>query len=238
VVAPWTARNYIVLDRLVPISTGGGKALFIGTYLPGDGDHFETKRALHARFHPRSDLSPEEVDALPMEPLLDRVARRYPDLPRDSALAAEGRENLSRYLSERPLDFVAMIGRKVWRMWSEGSGPAMTGTAASVLHGALVVLGFVGLGALAWRRRFEALALGVVIAGVTAIGAVLLASTRRNLILMPLVIALAATALAWLGALVRERRLRARRGAGEAPGEGYPLARRGAATSSGEPLSR
>src|SRR6185295_960211 len=33
VLAPWTIRNAIVLDRAVPVSTGGGKTLFIGTYL-------------------------------------------------------------------------------------------------------------------------------------------------------------------------------------------------------------
>ena len=38
VVAPWTARNLIVLDRFVPISTGGGQVLFAGTYLPSGGD--------------------------------------------------------------------------------------------------------------------------------------------------------------------------------------------------------
>ena len=38
VVAPWTVRNLIVLDRFVPISTGGGQVLFAGTYLPSGGD--------------------------------------------------------------------------------------------------------------------------------------------------------------------------------------------------------
>ena len=38
VVAPWTVRNAVALDRFVPISTGGGQVLFAGTYLPSDGD--------------------------------------------------------------------------------------------------------------------------------------------------------------------------------------------------------
>ena len=37
VLVPWTMRNYVVLDRFVPVTTGGGKALFVATYLPGDG---------------------------------------------------------------------------------------------------------------------------------------------------------------------------------------------------------
>ena len=34
---PWTVRNSVTLDRFVPVTTGGGKALFVATYLPGDG---------------------------------------------------------------------------------------------------------------------------------------------------------------------------------------------------------
>ena len=34
-ILPWTIRNIDVLDRLVPISTGSGKALYVGTYPAG-----------------------------------------------------------------------------------------------------------------------------------------------------------------------------------------------------------
>jgi len=34
------------LGRFVPVSTGGGKALFIGTYLPGNGIHEGVKQHL------------------------------------------------------------------------------------------------------------------------------------------------------------------------------------------------
>jgi hypothetical protein len=198
VIAPWTIRNAIELDRFVPVSTGGGKALFIGTYLPGDGDHYGTKRALFYGFHPSSELPPEQVNLLPMTPFLDAVAGQRPELDRDAALGAEGRENLERAVSEQPLDLLAMMGRKVWRMWRSGSGPDMDGVAPEALHAALCLLGLAGLALLASRRRREALALGLLAVGITAIGAVLLASTRRNLILMPLVISLAGVAVAWL----------------------------------------
>jgi hypothetical protein len=46
VLAPWTIRNLIVLDRFVPLSTGGGKALFIGTRLPTDGDGSQVEQQL------------------------------------------------------------------------------------------------------------------------------------------------------------------------------------------------
>jgi hypothetical protein len=199
-VVPWTVRNAIELDRFVPVSTGGGKALFIGTFLPGDGDHFQTKRFLYYANHPDSDLTPDEVDLLPMQPLLDAVAAERPELDRDAALGAIGRENLEEAIANEPLDLVAMMGRKVWRMWRSGSGPGMDGVPQEVLHAAACLAGLTGLVLLALRRRREAVVIGLLVLGITAIGALLLASTRRNLILMPVVMALAGTAVSWLTA--------------------------------------
>jgi hypothetical protein len=34
---PWTVRNYVTYGELIPFTTEGGKILFQGTYLPGDG---------------------------------------------------------------------------------------------------------------------------------------------------------------------------------------------------------
>ncbi|MGI8461709.1 MAG: hypothetical protein ACR2OC_08765 [Solirubrobacterales bacterium] len=203
VVLPWTVRNAVELDRFVPVSTGGGKALYIGTYLPGDGDHFGTKRALFYASHPGIDVSPEEVNLLPMQPFLDAVADSRPELERDAALGAIGKENLGNYLTEQPLDFAGMMGRKIWRMWRSGSGPGMDGAWQEVLHAALGLAGLAGLILLAVRRRPEALVIALLVLGITAIGAVLLASTRRNLILMPVVIALAGVAITWVVARFR-----------------------------------
>jgi hypothetical protein len=73
---------------------------------------------------------------------------------------------------------------------------------------------------------------------ITAIGAVLLASTRRNLILMPLVISLAAAAVMLIVALARER-IAGAGVAGNGEGRPYPLADRGApSANSGESASR
>ena len=93
----WSRRGRSIvsneLGRFVPVCTGGGKALFIGTYLPGDGLHEGTKQHLYHRFR-GTDPSPEELRLLPMNPLLDEVAEKYPQLPRDEALGRVGRENL------------------------------------------------------------------------------------------------------------------------------------------------
>jgi len=205
VILPWTIRNYVVLDRVVPVSTGGGKALYIGTYLPGDGDHFQTKEQLYRRFFPRTKLSSEEIErGQPMAPLLDRIAAEYPSGSRDAALARAGRENIRTYLVGEPLDYAAMTARKVWRLWRNGA-VGMDGSGWRAVQLILIALGLAGLVLLARRRAWEALVVGAFIVGITLIGAVLLASTRRNEILMPLVLTLAALALVQGFQAVRER---------------------------------
>jgi hypothetical protein len=129
-----------------------------------------------------------------MEPLLDRVAAQYPDLPRDAALNRIGRENLTRYAQEQPVALARMMLDKMRWMW-RGSSGAMLSPAAVVLQVALVVLGAAGLIILAARRRFEAILLATVILGLTIFSGVVLAAPRRNLALMPLVMALASTTL-------------------------------------------
>ena len=125
-VLPWTVRNYIVLDRFVPLSTGGGKALYVGSYLPADGDYQRVKAILAERYLGR-DLEPGSaaLDRVNPVPLFDRVAARYPDLPRDTALGKIGKQNLRDDITDHPLDYAAMLARKVGRMWGTGVGPAM-----------------------------------------------------------------------------------------------------------------
>ena len=212
-VLPWTIRNIVELDRFVPISTGGGKALYVGTYLPADGDYQRVKALLVERYQGRT-LKPGSaaLDRVDPVPLFDKVAARHPDLPRDSALGKIGRHNLSKYLGDQPLDYLGMLARKVGRMWGAGVGPAMDSTAGRFAQRALLLLALCGLGVLAWRRRWwELIVLAVPIAVITGIGAVTLASTRRNEVLMTLVFPLAAVAVTRAVAFSRER-LRDRRG--------------------------
>ena len=65
-------------------------------------------------------------------------------------------------------------------------------------HYAILALAVVGLAVLAWRRRWEALVIGLLIVGITVLGGLLLAVPRRNVPLMPLVMTLAACGGAWL----------------------------------------
>ncbi|MDX6601056.1 MAG: hypothetical protein QOF13_258 [Solirubrobacterales bacterium] len=196
-ILPWTVRNQVVLDRTVPISTGGGKALYVGTFLPADGEYQRVKAILAKRYLHR-DLDPhsQALEAVDPTPLFDRVAARYPDLPRDSALGKIGKQNFSHYFEDDPLGYLAMTARKTWRMWSAGVGEAMSSTAGRVVQTLIVALALAGLGVLAWRRWWwELVAMATPLILVTAVGAASLAASRRNEVLMTLIFPLAAAAL-------------------------------------------
>ncbi len=95
IVAPWTIRNAVALERVVPISTGGGQVLFAGTYLPSDGDPEKVGAEVVAH-HPEL-FSPADARKLRLEQILARLAAaRYPGLETDQALSKMGREQLWR----------------------------------------------------------------------------------------------------------------------------------------------
>jgi 4-amino-4-deoxy-L-arabinose transferase-like glycosyltransferase len=196
-IVPWAIRNQVVLHRTVPISTGGGKALYVGTFLPADGEYQRVKAILAMRYlHREYDPHSQALAEVNPTPLFDRVAARYPDLPRDSALGKIGKQNFSHYFGEDPIGYLAMTARKTWRMWSAGIGEAMESTAGRALQTLIVLLALVGLGVLAWRRWWwELVAMATPIALVTAVGAISLAAPRRNEVLMTLIFPLAAAAL-------------------------------------------
>ena len=148
------------------------------------------------------DVTPEQRARQPMEPLLDRVAEQYPDMPRDAALNRIGRENLSRYVREQPVAVAEMMANKMRWMW-RGSSGAMLSAPAVALQIAIVVLAIAGLVVLAVQRRFEALLLGGLILGLTVFSGIVLAAPRRNLALMPLVMTLASTGIVTLAVYVR-----------------------------------
>lgn len=196
-IVPWTVHNYVQLDRIVPISTGSGKALYVGTNLPADGEYQRVKSDLHERFTgERLEPGSDALDDVDPVPLFDRVAAQYPELSRDAALGRVGRENLNDYLADDPVGYAGMTVRKVWRMWSSGIGEAMSSTPGRFVQVTLVLAGLAGLATLAWRRRWEAIAMGLPILLVSAIGAATLAPPRRNEILMTLILPLAAIAFA------------------------------------------
>jgi 4-amino-4-deoxy-L-arabinose transferase-like glycosyltransferase len=193
IVVPWTVRNAIALDRFVPISTGGGQVLFAGTYLPSDGDPERVGAEVVER-HPGL-FGPHAVQRLRLEQILAQLAaQRYPGLESDQALSRMGREQLWDDLSEEPVEYAGFVATKIARIWSHGPRDVMREPGWELLHWAMVAFGLVGLGVLAAQRRWEALLLATIFVAITAVSALLVASPRRVLVMMPLVAALAGMA--------------------------------------------
>ncbi len=214
-IVPWTIHNLVSLDRFVPISTGSGKALYVGTDLSADGDYQRVKAELVLRFYGpvrarRAEQSGRlSLDNINPKPLFDRIAFRhgYPAINRDAALGKAGKDQLRDDLRHHAPAYFAMLARKTGRMWDQGVGPTMDSTFGRIAQRLLVLIGIAGLIALAWRRRWwELVAFAIPIGLVTVVGALTLASTRRNEVLMSLVIPLAAAALAWAWQYGREHR--------------------------------
>jgi 4-amino-4-deoxy-L-arabinose transferase-like glycosyltransferase len=200
VVAPWTVRNAVVLDRFVPVSTGGGQVLFAGSYMPSGGDPERVGEEVLER-HPGLARELAAKRSIPVGAVLEHVRleqilaalakQRYPSMETDEALARMGRERLWDDVSGQPIDYAGFVVAKVWRIWSHGPRDVMREPGWTVFHLLLVALGLLGLIALARQRRWEALLIGVVLLSVTATGTLLVASPRRMLVTIPLVAALA-----------------------------------------------
>ncbi|HEY5976798.1 MAG TPA: STT3 domain-containing protein [Solirubrobacterales bacterium] len=213
VLAPWAIRNAIVLDRAVPVSTGGGKALYIGTHVDADGDGpklrellLDRRPALRARFE--RDGPVDDPQRLVLERVLAKVAAEsHPGLEADAALGRLGRQNLSDDITQEPLAFAEMLIDKAYATWTDTPRAVMGRQPWRALQLAIVILALAGLVALALRRRFEAVPAAIVLAYMTMVGALLISSPRRELVVLPLLAALAGVGATWAAdSLARWRR--------------------------------
>ncbi len=206
VLLPWSIRNSISQDRFAPFTDGGGNALFIGTYLPGDGDHFKTfdrrEQLMDDYGVPQAQRDKlEPADTLELNDVLDTIAREEDESrPPDEVLSKLGREQLRDDISDHPVEYAGVLAQKFWNMWGQGAaaksrqgGPGLPG---DIFHILVVALGLAGLVLLAIRKRWEAWILGVVLGFATLVAVVLLAPPRRQVDLLPLVSALAGYAVA------------------------------------------
>jgi hypothetical protein len=209
VVTPWTVFASDQAGHFVPLSSGGGSNLWVGTYLPGNGSMFGAKRALADDVRARDpSLADKKWFQLRQTDVIATVAARRPELSADAALRAEGMQNLRDYALGDPVDFGAMAARKVWRLW----GGYTLGTYRnprwwiSTFHLLLVAFGAAGLIAgFVARRSAPMFLLGGVLLYVTAINAILVSEARHNLTVMPIVVATGAAGLGLLAARRRER---------------------------------
>ena len=192
-ILPWSIYASQRAGELVPVTQGSAAALFVGTYLPGDGTTVGLKRDLgdatrhrDERLHAIPDLQLEAAA------VLDTVAARDPGRSRRAALNHEARRNLRRYGLGDPLAFAAMMSRKAGRMWVNYArgGPRHNSGAVQALHVVLVLTGLAGLLAGLWRRRDPVLgAILVVVVYSTLLHTLVVSQARYNLPLMPALVA-------------------------------------------------
>ena len=98
ILTPWTVFASSKAGHFVPLSSGGGSNLWVGTYLPGNGSMFGAKRALADEVRARNpDLAGKKWFQLRQADVIATVAARHPDLSTDAALQKEGMQNLSDY---------------------------------------------------------------------------------------------------------------------------------------------
>ncbi len=207
VILPWTIRNLVVLDRFVPVSTGGGQALFEGSYLDAGPDP-QNVQATILRQHPdvRQRLARENLPRPPRGSgpfYLDQVvaalaAEQHPGQRADAALAQMGRHAYVENLIHRPADLIAFMAKKAARVWVFGARRIMERPGWKLFHWALMLFALTGLIVGLVRRRFDFAVIAVIVLVLTAIQAVFVASPRRTLLLMPLVCSLAGFGAAWL----------------------------------------
>jgi 4-amino-4-deoxy-L-arabinose transferase-like glycosyltransferase len=199
VVAPWTIRNAVALDRFATVSTGGGQVLYAGTYLPSDGNPEKVGAGVVAEY-PQL-FGPDALENLRLEQILARLGEAtYPELEPDQALSKMGKEQLGDDITEHTGEYVGFLAGKIGRIWSHGPRAIMRTPVWEALHWALLALGLLGLALLLYRRRWEAFLIAAVFLAVTAISALLVASPRRVLVLIPLLSACAGAAIAWIAA--------------------------------------
>jgi len=213
VVTPWTIFASTQAGSFVPLSHGGGSNLFVGTYLPGDGALFATKKALipeTVRRFPELEEGKTSYVQYRSRDVMKAVALRRPELSEEAALKAEGFANLRRYALGDPLGFGQMMVSKVWRLWGGYSVGTYGNRRAPVMayHLAIVAIGFAGLLAgLVLARRRVLLLPAAALLYISALNAVLVSESRHNLTLIP------ALACAGVGGIVLTvRELRAHRG--------------------------
>ena len=192
--APWTLLASLHERTFVPVTTGGGSNLFVGTYLPGHGTLFGLKHALGpATRAARPVLAHVRISHIPEQDIISYVARGHYGRREDAFLRGRGLHDLVHYATQRPAAYAGMLVAKVGRLWLNYTrGATLHGSPAPLraAHILLMVLALAGLALGIRRRRDAALVLVAALLGlVTVVNALLVSEARHLLPLLPLLFA-------------------------------------------------
>jgi 4-amino-4-deoxy-L-arabinose transferase-like glycosyltransferase len=174
-ILPWTARNALVFHRFIPVSIGSGLQLWVGSYLPWDGDYNW------------KDLSDSE-----------ELVKGLPQIEADRKFFAEGIKNIKQH----PASYALLCVKKISRLWLQVPGGKQvldTRPAAKILiftfqYFLLLLLLFGAFSA--WRdRNVRACIPVLMIFYFTFVHLFLLAIPRYHVPVLPLVAAVAGGSL-------------------------------------------
>ncbi|MDP8943732.1 MAG: hypothetical protein M3N16_06410, partial [Actinomycetota bacterium] len=193
-IVPWSMYASREEGEFVPVTSGGAPALWVGTFLPGEGSLSGLKRACLRR-DPELRYRPERGRhrCAPVGTIVDGVARLHPELGSSAALRKATRQNLERYALGRPGAFAGMMLDKVQRMWldyTRGGGRSFE-PGINAIHLSLLGLSLLGLLAGLVRAR-QRLVLGlilVVVATTTLLHSLATALPRYAVVVIPLLLA-------------------------------------------------
>lgn len=206
VVLPWTIRNLVVFDRLVPISTGGGQVLYEGSYLPAGPDP-ERFTPVFLAEHPwiERELAPRPGPIYRGQAAALLAAREHPGENADTALRGMAVDAYAHALVHEPLRLGGFLAGKAWLAWTGAARDAMREPIWRALQILLLVAAAVGLVVGLVRRSFETVLLAVVFVAFTLVQMAFIASPRRTLVLIPELGALAGLGVTAVSNLWRQR---------------------------------
>lgn len=199
VLLPWTVRNYVAFDRVVPISTGSGQVLYAGSYLrAGPDPEAITADVLERYPWIRDELGPAPGPIYRGQALAALAEREHPGENTDSALQRMAIAAYADAAWHEPLELAGFLAGKVWFGWTEPARGVMRFPLWRVLQIALLAAAAAGLAIGLARRRFDVAAIAAILLVETLVQAIFIASPRRTLTLLPLLGALAGGGLVWL----------------------------------------
>ncbi|MBA7580333.1 hypothetical protein ES708_22224 [subsurface metagenome] len=171
IVLPWTVRNYLVFKEFIPIGTGGGFNLWVGSYLPWNGDyHYQ-------------DLSAKES-----------LVKGLSQIDADKKFLSEGIKNIK----NSPGAYSFLCVKKLGRFWLQipGGKRVLEGKKLQkvlifTFHYILLIFFLLGLYLCLKERRKKIFIPLLMILYFTFIHMFLLAIPRYRIPVMPLVLAIA-----------------------------------------------
>lgn len=209
VVLPWTIRNFVVFERLVPVSTGGGQLLYEGSYLPAGPDPERIVPVLLER-EPwiGRELDPQPGPIYRGQAVALLAAREHPGEEADVALRGMAVDAYGHALVHEPLRLTGFLAGKVWLAWTAPARDVMRLPLWRGLQILLLLAAALGLVVGLIRRSFEAALFATVFAAFTLVQMAFIASPRRTLVLAPELGALAGLGALWSVAKLRGDSLR------------------------------